>query len=70
MHRLAQWDPAVEISPESLRERGLVKALLDGVKILGSGAQTPLPAGLRVRDVLFSKSAREALVAAGATLEE
>ena len=70
LDRLAQWDPAVEISPESLRERGLIKALLDGVKILGSGAQTPLPAGLRVRDVLFSKSAREALVAAGATLEE
>ncbi len=68
--RLAQWDPSVEITPESLRERGLVKALLDGIKILGAGAGTSLPAGLRIRDVLFSKSAREALLAAGATLEE
>jgi large subunit ribosomal protein L15 len=70
LNRLAQWDPAVEITPESLQERGLVKALLDGVKILGGGAGAALPAGLRARDVLFSKSAREALVAAGATLEE
>jgi large subunit ribosomal protein L15 len=70
LQRLAHWDPAVEITPESLRERGLVKDMLDGVKILGAGAGTALPAGLRVRDVLFSKSAREALAAAGATLSE
>jgi large subunit ribosomal protein L15 len=70
LDRLAQWDPAVEITPESLREQGLVKALLDGVKILGRGAGAPLPSGLRLRDVLFSASAREALLAAGATIEE
>jgi large subunit ribosomal protein L15 len=70
LHRLARWDPAVEITPESLQERGLVKALLDGVKILGSTAEATLPPGLRVRDVLFSKRAREALVAAGATIAE
>ena len=61
---------AVEITPESLRERGLVKAPLDGVKILGSAGDAALPAGLRVRNVLFSKSARDALVAVGASLDE
>jgi large subunit ribosomal protein L15 len=70
LHRLASWDPAVEITPESLRERGLVKALLDGVKILGGGSGGALPSGLRFRDVLFSATAREALTAAGAQLEE
>jgi large subunit ribosomal protein L15 len=68
LHRLAQWDPAVEITPESLQAQGLVKAALDGVKLLG-GAETALPAGLRVRHVLFSKTARDALLAAGAVLE-
>lgn len=67
--RLADWDPAVEITPESLQSRGFVKALLDGVKLLGGG-DAAIPSGLHLRHVLFSKSAREALVAAGATLEE
>ncbi len=70
LHRLSGWDAAVEITPESLRESGLVKSELDGIKILGAGAGTPLPAGLRLRDVLFSKSARDALVAAGASIAE
>ena len=69
LRRLAEWDPAIEITPESLQKRGLVKALLDGVKILGAGSGTALPAGLRFRDILFSKNAREALAAAGATIE-
>lgn len=68
--QLAEWDAAVEITPKSLRDRGLLKSERDGVKILGKGAATvKLPAGLRLRDVLFSKSAREALEAAGAALE-
>jgi large subunit ribosomal protein L15 len=70
VQRLAQWDPAVEITPESLRERGMIKRPLDGVKILGGAAGAALPSGLRLRDVLFSAAAREALVAAGATIEE
>jgi len=70
LRRLAQWDPAIEITPESLQEHGLVKALLDGVKILGAGAGAALPSGLRIRDVLLSQSAREALTAAGAALGE
>ena len=69
LQRLDKWDPAVEVTPEALQERGFVKSLFDGVKLLG-GAGSALPAGLRLRHMLFSKSAREALVAAGAQIEE
>jgi large subunit ribosomal protein L15 len=69
LHRLAEWDPSVEVTPESLRERGLLKAMRDGVKILGgTTAGKTLPSGLRFRDVLFSQSAREALDRAGAVV--
>jgi large subunit ribosomal protein L15 len=67
---LSEWDPSVEVTPESLRERGVVKKTLDGVKILGGTQQgKTLPQGLRFRDVVFSASAREALSVAGAQLE-
>jgi large subunit ribosomal protein L15 len=70
IHQLAEWDPAIEITPESLREHGLVKLVLDGVKILGKETGEALPSGLRLRDVLFSKKAREMLAAAGAHIED
>ncbi len=71
LSRLTAWDPSVEVSPESLRERGVLKSLLDGVKILGdTGPSAALPSGLRFRDVLFSKGARETLAAAGADLSQ
>jgi large subunit ribosomal protein L15 len=61
---LSGWDPAVEVSPQSLAEKKLVTKGLDGVKILGgTKAGKTLPQGLRF---LFSASAREALGAAGA----
>ncbi len=70
LHQLASWDPSVEVSPESLRERGILKTAGDGVKILGATREgKTLPHGLRFRDVVFSQSAREALQAAGAELE-
>jgi len=71
LHQLASWDTGVEVTPESLKEKGVLKSALDGVKILG-GAKPgkELPSGLKFRDVLFSNSAREALVAAGAKIEE
>jgi large subunit ribosomal protein L15 len=71
LHQLAEWDAGVDVTPESLKEKGILKSLLDGVKILGNGkpGQT-IPAGLRFRDVAFSAGAREALVAAGASIEE
>jgi large subunit ribosomal protein L15 len=70
LHQLAQWDTSVEVSPESLRDRGVIATIKDGVKVLGGlkGGKT-LPSGLRFRDVLFSRSAREALEAAGALVD-
>ncbi|HTU71107.1 MAG TPA: 50S ribosomal protein L15 [Candidatus Baltobacteraceae bacterium] len=71
LHQLSAWDASVEISPESLRERGILKSTLDGVKILGgSKTGTALPSGLKFRDVVFSASALEALKAAGASFPE
>jgi large subunit ribosomal protein L15 len=71
LHRLAGWDPEVEVNPESLRKLGLLKSERSGVKILaGARAGKTLPPGLRLRDVFVSKSAREALVAAGADLSQ
>lgn len=71
LHDLADWDPTVEISPETLKVAKKIKDVGDGVKILGgSKPGKSLPGGLRFRDVLFSNSAKEALEAAGATLEK
>jgi large subunit ribosomal protein L15 len=68
--RLGEWDASVDVTPETLIEHGILKSALDGVKILGKGATTTkLPSGLKFRDVLFSQSAREALQAAGASIE-
>lgn len=69
LHQLDGWDASVEVSPESLIARGILKNSEDGVKILG-GARTgkTLPQGLKFRDIVFSASARQALEAAGATL--
>ncbi|HEX8806467.1 MAG TPA: 50S ribosomal protein L15 [Candidatus Aquilonibacter sp.] len=71
LHQLSGWDASVEVSPESLKERGLLSSTLDGVKILGGSRNgKSLPQGLKFRDVVFSASALEALKAAGATLPE
>jgi large subunit ribosomal protein L15 len=71
LHQLATWDAAIEVSPESLKDKGVLKSALDGVKILG-GAKPgkDLPSGLRFRDCQFSSSAREALNAVGAKIED
>jgi len=71
LHDLADWDASVEVTPQTLKVAKKIKAIRDGVKVLGgSKAGKTLPQGLRFRDVLFSNSAREALQAAGASLEE
>ncbi len=71
LHQLSGWDASVEVSPESLKERGVLSSTLDGVKILGGGKNgKTLPQGLKFRDVVFSASALEALKAAGASLPE
>ncbi len=62
------------MTPQTLKVARKIKSMRDGVKILGGNASRSkdgktLPTGLRFRDVLFSNSAREALTAAGATIE-
>ena len=69
LHQLDGWDASVEVTPEALKERGILKSLEDGVKILGGGKSgKSLPQGLKFRDIVFSASARQALEAAGASL--
>jgi len=69
--QLADWQPSLEVTPQTLKAAGKIKQVLDGVKILGSNRDgKTLPQGLVFRDVLFSNSAREALTAAGARFEE
>jgi large subunit ribosomal protein L15 len=69
---LADWEAGVEINPKTLRVAGLIgRAELDGVKILGGTVEgKTIPSGLSFSDVIFSKTARQALVAAGARLGE
>jgi large subunit ribosomal protein L15 len=68
---LADWDPSLVVSPENLLATRLVRKREDGIKILGGNkAGKTLPQGLTFRDILFSASAREALLAAGANLGE
>lgn len=70
LHELADWDVSVEVTPQTLKVAKKIKAVRDGVKILGaSKAGKTLPSGLRFRDVLFSNSAKEALQAAGASFD-
>ena len=70
LHDLADWDASVEVTPQTLKVAKKIKAVRDGVKILGgSKPGKTLPSGLRFRDVLFSNSAKDALKAAGASIE-
>ncbi len=53
-------------TPEMLVERGVVKNLRDGLKVLGTGE---LARPIKVTAHLFSKSAQEKIQAAGGTAE-
>lgn len=66
----ARFDDGAEVTPDSLREKGLANRKGVPVKVLGQGE---LSKKLTVRAHAFSKSAREKIEAAGgsaATLEE
>lgn len=54
------------VSIAALREAGMVKALKDGVKVLGNGE---LSKSLTVQANAFSKSAEEKIIAAGGKAE-
>jgi large subunit ribosomal protein L15 len=63
---LEGFKPEEKITPEVLFERGLVKRLGDGLKVLGGGE---LKSPLQVSAHIFSKSAREKIQKAGGKAE-
>lgn len=64
---LDNFDNGTTITPEVLKEQGILKKLLHGVKILGDGKLTKK---LTVKAQQFSASAREKITQAGGTCEE
>jgi len=63
---LERFDNGTVVNIEVLKEAGLVKAMLDGVKILGNGE---LSKNLTVQAHKFSKTAAEKIAAAGGKVE-
>lgn len=63
---LAQFEPGASVAPETLLEKGIVKKLRDGIKILGNGE---LKHAVNVRAHKFSKGAAEKIQNAGGTIE-
>jgi large subunit ribosomal protein L15 len=63
---LARFGPGEKITPDLLIERGLIKRLRDGLKILGDGE---LKAPLNISAHVFSKPALEKIQKAGGTAE-
>ena len=64
---LERFDNDTVVTEELLVQTGLVKKALDGVKILGNGSLTK---ALTVTAHAFSKSAEEAITAAGGSVEK
>ncbi|MNC62945.1 50S ribosomal protein L15 [compost metagenome] len=63
---LNQFAAGTVVTPESLKETGIVKNQKDGIKILGNGELT---VSLTVKANKFSQSAVEKITAAGGTSE-
>ena len=63
---LAKFDAKEKITPEFLLKHGLIKKLLDGLKVLGEGE---LKAPLEISAHHFSKSALEKIQKAGGKAE-
>ena len=63
---LNDFAPQDKITPELLIERGYIKELGDGLKVLGDGE---LKVALKIAAHHFSKSAREKIQKAGGTAE-
>lgn len=61
------FDDGATVTPEALRQRGLLKRLLGGVKVLGDGQ---LKKKLTVKAQRFSATAREKIAKAGGQCEE
>lgn len=61
-----RFESGEEVSPVTLRERGLAKGRFDAIKILGNGNLTK---SLTVKAHQFSASAEQKITAAGGTAE-
>ena len=66
VEQLEQWDDGATITPQILLERGLVKNIADGLKVLGRGDLTKK---LTISAHAFSASARAKVEAAGGRVE-
>ena len=64
--KLARFEAGTVVTPEMMKETGLVKKYRDGVKILGNGE---LKVALTVQANKFTKSAIEKIEAAGGKAE-
>ena len=63
---LNKFDEGAEVTPELLKDMGLVKKQLDGIKVLGDGT---LEKKLTVKAHKFSASAKEAIEKTGGKAE-
>ena len=63
---LNKFDNGTEVTPELLAENGLIKKVLDGVKVLGEGT---LEKNVTVKAHKFSKTAVEKIESAGGKAE-
>ena len=66
LEQLNKFEDGSTVSPTDLKEAGLIKKELDGVKILGNGK---LEKAITVKAHKFSKSAVAAIEAAGGKTE-
>ena len=66
IEQLNKFENGVEVTPELLKESGIVKKQLDGIKILGNGK---LEKSLTVKCHKISNSAKEAIEKAGGKVE-
>src|SRR5262245_8481353 len=66
VEQLNAFDDGSEVNPQTLREKGIIRALLDGVKVLGDG---DLKKKLTVKVHAFSASAKEKITKAGGQCE-
>ena len=67
VEELNEFENGATVTPEALVEHGILRKLLDGVKILGGGE---LKKKLTVKAQKFSASARERITKAGGQCEE
>ncbi|MEE9524305.1 MAG: 50S ribosomal protein L15 [Thermodesulfovibrionales bacterium] len=63
---IAKIETSDEITPDVLVEKGLIKKVLDGVKVLGNGE---LSRSVTVKAHAFSESAKKKIAAAGGKAE-